>query len=256
MPFLAFVLKLCREESTVAEDTSPQWDDAQSFLHFLYAHMERCHVQPITMAVLPPHDTLHVSFRITCYETRAQVVISVLTQPISKNSVVHTGHHCYTFESLDLHDPLVAGVSSWADILATDGSAYMRFSFTTPVITKRMNPDTSSFPDALPFPEPLPLFTSLVHRWNALGGPPMSPKVEELVETTGCTISDYRLHTVEVVRQGQTHVGYLGGIEYECQRKNGKALKTLTALTRLAFFAGSGYGIEHRLGATITTILK
>ena len=257
MPFLAFVLKLCREEDTEEEETMAPWDEALTWFDTLRADIDRCGLQALMVAGVPSPDAGHISLRVTCYETRASGGMPPLLQTLSTHPLVHIGHTCYTFESLDIRDPFLAGVSSWADILTTHGgSAYMRFSFVTPVITARMRTDASSPPDALPFPEPIVLFTSILQQWNALGGPPLSSKIEHLVEAARCTISDHRLRTVEVVRDGQTRVGYLGGIEYECQRKNRDALAALTALTRLAFFVGSGYGIEHVLGATMTTILN
>jgi hypothetical protein len=154
----------------------------------------------------------------------------------------------YEVASIDLDHPLWSRVNSWADIMAPSTARIMHFSFATPLITKESVNQTSR--DALPFPEPIPLFSSVIDSWLGLGGPSLPADARQLVQATDCVISLYRFRTCPVAFGEHSRTGYLGWIEYECRQSDHPYVASLNALARLAFFTGAGYHTAQGMGLT------
>jgi CRISPR-associated endoribonuclease Cas6 len=155
----------------------------------------------------------------------------------------------YKITAVDVSDPKWAGISTWADMEAKVKGSHIHFTFATPLLTA--TPGEPGVLDALPFPEPLPLFSRLEEQWYRHRGSQLGCSVDEMVQESRCVIADYHLRTVEVQLSGRPHLGYLGSITYEYLRP---CISPLHALARLAFFTGSGYGTDHGMGVTRVVI--
>jgi len=106
----------------------------------------------------------------------------------------------------------------------------------------------------LPFPDPQTLFSSVLRHWRTLDGPFLPHSGEQITQIARCVVSEYRLETACCVLAGRPHLGFLGWIEYTCRASGARAVTSLNALARLAFFTGSGYLTEHGMGVTTVTI--
>lgn len=167
---------------------------------------------------------------------------------LTARSLLHFCQRRYEVASIDLAHPLWSRVNSWADILAPSTARIMHFAFATPMITKE--PTNQMSRDALPFPEPIPLFSSVIDSWLGLGGPGLPANARQLVQATDCVISLYRLRTCPVALGDHSCTGYLGWIEYECRQSVHPYLASLISLARLAFFTGVGYHTAQGMGVT------
>lgn len=200
----------------------------------------------ITAAVLgKDEDYAHI--RLSLSGSDVTSVIASLHE-LASRSPLHLCQRRYEVASIELAHPLWSRVNSWADIMAPPAARIMHFSFATPLITKESVNQTSR--DALPFPEPIPLFSSVIDSWLGLGGPGLPADARQLVQATDCVISLYRLRTCPVSFGEHSCTGYLGWIEYECRQSDHPYLASLNALARLAFFTGAGYYTAQGMGVT------
>jgi hypothetical protein len=200
----------------------------------------------ITAAVLGK-DEEHAHIRLSLSGSHVTSVIASLHE-LASRSPLHLCQRRYEVASIELTHPFWSRVNSWADIMAPSAARIMRFSFATPLITKESVNQTSR--DALPFPEPIPLFSSVIDSWLGLGGPGLPTDARQLVQATECVISLYRLRTYPVAIGEHSFTGYLGWIEYECRQSDHPYLASLNALARLAFFTGTGYHTAQGMGVT------
>jgi CRISPR-associated endoribonuclease Cas6 len=200
----------------------------------------------ITAAMLRK-DEDYVYIRLSLTGSDVMSVITSLHELVSC-SPLHLCQRRYEVASIDLAHPTWSRVNSWADIMAPSADRIMRFSFATPMITKESANQTSR--DALPFPEPITLFSSVIDSWLGLGRPGLPTDAKQLVQTTECVISLYRLRTSPVSLGEHSCTGYLGWIEYECRHSDHPYLASLNALARLAFFIGAGYYTAQGMGVT------
>lgn len=191
----------------------------------------------------------HALLRLTICSREKTPMSAILEAAIP--SLFRHGHGRYEMQAIDLTNPRWAGISTWADLLPQRTERFMRFSFTTPLITAE--PGRQQNRNVLPFPEPLPLFSGLAQRWQTLGGPTLAGSAEQLIRASACVVSRYRLRTP--TREGSlpAPVGYLGWIEYECLRYH-PAIASLNALARLAPFTGAGYLTACGMGSTTTRL--
>jgi hypothetical protein len=200
----------------------------------------------ITAAVLA-NDKDYAHIRLSLSGSDVTSVITSLHE-LASRSPLHLCQRRYEVASIELAHPLWSRVNSWADIMAPSADRIMRFSFATPLITKESANQKSH--DALPFPEPIPLFSSVIDSWLGLGGPSLPTNAKQLVQETECVISLYRLRTYPVSFGEHSCTGYLGWIEYECRQSNHPYLASLISLARLAFFTGAGYYTAQGMGVT------
>jgi CRISPR/Cas system endoribonuclease Cas6 (RAMP superfamily) len=193
----------------------------------------------------PRHALLRLTI-CSCEETPVSAILETALP-----SLFYHGHGRYEVQAIDLTNPRWAGISTWADLLPRQTERFMHFSFATPLITAE--PGRYQTRNVLPFPEPLPLFSSLAQRWQTLGGPTLAGSADQLIRASTCVVSKYRLRSL--TREGSlpTPVGYLGWIEYECLRYH-PAIASLNALARLAFFTGTGYLTAYGMGSTTTRL--
>jgi len=206
--------------------------------------------QGITVALLGS-DGQSARIRLSLSGSDVTSVIAGL-HALAARSPLHLGQRYYEVVSIDLAHPLWSRVNSWADILAPSAARLMHFSFATPLITREPTNQTSR--EALPFPEPVPLFSGLIDSWLELGGPELPADARQLLQTTDCVISYYRFRTCPVAIGEHSFTGYLGWIEYECRRSDHPYLASLNALARLAFFTGAGYHTAQGMGVTIVSL--
>lgn len=238
----------------VADAKAPLDMEPQALVHAIrnFLQQESTHRQThcVTAAFLGS-DGQYARFRLSLYGSDVTRIIAGL-HALTAHSPLLLCQRRYEVESIDLTHPVWSRVSTWADILAASAARMIRFSFATPLITRRPTNPVSW--GALPFPEPIPLFSSVIDPWQELGGPELPDDPTQLVQATDCVISHYRLFTRPVVIGGHSISGYLGWIEYECRRPDHPYLASLNALARLAFFTGTGYNTAQGLGATAVSL--
>src|SRR6266702_7379486 len=191
----------------------------------------------------------HALLRLTICSCEKTPVSAILETAIP--SLFQHGHGHYEVQAIDLTNPRWARISTWADLLSQQTERFMHFSFATPLITAE--PGRQQNRNVLPFPEPLPLFSSLAQRWQTLGGPTLAGSADQLIQASTCVVSKYRLRSLTGDGSLPAPVGYLGWIEYECLRYN-RASASLNALARLAFFTGTGYLTAYGMGSTTTRL--
>jgi CRISPR-associated endoribonuclease Cas6 len=248
MYFVALLLTVrCIEEARTTE-----YREARD-IHHVFADYQRSHAashrqDDITLSLLrcePPHALL----RLTICGREETPVSAILEKALP--SLFQHGHGHYEVQAIDLNNPRWAGISTWADLLPQQPERFMHFSFATPLITAE--PDRQQNRNVLPFPEPLPLFSSLAQRWQTLGGPTLAGSADQLIRASACVVSKYRLRSLTRESSLPAPVGHLGWIEYECLRYN-PAITSLNALARLAFFTGAGYLTAYGMGSTTTRL--
>ncbi len=200
----------------------------------------------ITAAVLGK-DEDYARIRLSLSGSDVTSVITCL-HDLTARSPLHLCQRRYEVASIELAHPLWSRVNSWVDIMAPSAARIMHFSFATPLITREPMNQTSR--DALPFPEPIPLFSSVIDSWLGLGGPSLPADARQLVQATECVISLYRLRTCPVALGEHSCTGYLGWIEYECRQSDHPYLASLISLARLVFFTGAGYHTAQGMGVT------
>jgi len=205
--------------------------------------------EDITLSLLRG-EPQHAILRLTICSRERTPVSAILETALP--SLFEHEHRRYEVQAINLTHPRWAGISTWADLLPQQPERCMHFSFATPLITAEPGSQQSS--NVLPFPEPLPLFSSLAHRWQMLGGPTLAGSAEQLIRASACVVSKYRLRSLTRDGSLPAPVGYLGWIEYECLRYNPRAIASLNALARLAFFTGTGYLTAYGMGSTTTRL--
>jgi hypothetical protein len=249
MYFVALLLTVrCLEEARTLE-----YGEARDIHHVLadyHSSLAASHQQEdITLSLLRG-EPQHALLRLTLYSRERTPVSAILETALP--SLFRYDHGCYEVQAINLTHPRWAGISTWADLLPQQPERCMHFSFATPLITAE--PGLKQNRNVLPFPEPLPLFSSLAHRWQMLEGPTLAGSAEQLIRASACVVSKYRLRSL--TREGSlpAPVGYLGWVEYECLRYNPRAIASLNALARLAFFTGTGYLTAYGMGSTTTRL--
>ncbi len=248
MYFVALLLTIrCLEEARTLEYRETR--DIHHIFADYHCSLAASHRQEdITLSLLRCQPQ-HALLRLTICSREKTPVSAILETALP--SLFQHGHGRYEVQAINLTHPRWAGISTWADLLSQQSERLMHFSFATPLITAE--PGSQQSRNVLPFPEPLPLFSRLAHRWQMLGGPTLAGSIEQLIRASACVVSRYRLHSLTREGSVPAPVGYLGWIEYECLRYN-RATASLNALARLAFFAGTGYLTAYGMGSTTTRL--
>ena len=248
MYFVALLLTVC----CIEEARTTEYAEARDILHVLvdyHRNHAASHRQYDTTVSLLRCEPGHALLRLTICSREKTPVSAILETALP--SLFQHGRGRYEVQAIDLTNPRWAGISTWADLLDQQTERFMHFSFATPLITAE--PGRQQNRNALPFPEPLPLFSSLAQRWQTLGGPTLAGSADQLIRASACVVSRYRLRSLTRAGSLPAPVGYLGWIEYECLRYN-RSCASLNALARLAFFTGTGYLTADGLGSTITRL--
>ncbi len=194
----------------------------------------------------------HAYMRLTCFGKPGGPPGGAVLQALAPGSLLQCPGHEYEVESIDMTDTAWTGVGTWSDMLGEPAGSRMRFTFATPLITS--NPRRGQTGNALPFPEPQTFFASVLRHWRMLDGPFLPYSGEQITQIASCVVSEYRLETARCVLAGRPLLGFLGWIEYTCRARGTRAVASLNALSRLAFFTGSGYLTECGMGVTAVTI--
>jgi CRISPR/Cas system endoribonuclease Cas6 (RAMP superfamily) len=248
MHFVALLLTVrCTEGARTTEYR--QAGDINHALAGYHRDLAASHQQNDFTVSLLRREPRHTLLRLTICGREETPVSAILETAVT--SLFQQGHEHYEVQAIDLTSPRWAGISTWADLLPQETERFMHFSFATPLITAE--PGRRQSPNVLPFPEPLPLFSSLAQRWQTLGGPALAGSADQLIRASACVVSRYRLHSLTGEGALPAPVGYLGWIEYECLRCN-RAATSLNALARLAFFTGAGYLTAYGMGSTTTRL--
>ncbi|SRR6266566_1390592 len=250
MYFVALLLTVRSvEEARATECTVSR--DIHHVLADYYCSLAASHQQQYDITVsLLRCEPRHALLRLTICSREETPVSAILETALP--SLFQHGHGRYEVQAIDLTNPRWAGISTWADLLSQHTERFMHFSFATSLITAE--PGQQQNRNVPPFPEPLPLFSSLAQRWLTLGGPTLAGSADQLIRASACVVSKYRLRSL--MREGSrpSPVGYLGWIEYECLRYNQEVIASLNALARLAFFTGTGYLTAYGMGSTTTRL--
>ena len=200
------------------------------------------------------HDHSHARLRLACLNMARGALRKAVQQAIAPGPVLHYAGQDCEVESVDLSNTRWAGTASWPDIVNGRPGKRMKFVFTTPLFTSPR--DDRQRNTALPFPDPLTLFTAVQQQWQSLNGPMLPYSGEQAVHLAKCMVTEYHLETVKRVFPDGCSIGYLGWIEYTCLFQEEAAIASLNALARLAFFTGSGYLTERGMGVTTVGIVN
>ncbi len=177
---LLLTLRLIEEE----QDSFPMEAQALACAIKRLLQQETVHRQTvaITAAVLGKEEE-NTRIRLSLSGNDVTSVIASLHE-LSARSPLRLCQQRYEVASIELAHPIWSRVNSWADILAPSAARIMHFSFATPLITKE--PANQMSRDALPFPEPIPLFSSVIDSWSGLGGPGLPADTRQLVQAADC----------------------------------------------------------------------
>lgn len=205
-------------------------------------------IEILQVALLHSKEPI-TTIRVTLAEKqqRGERLLTVLNRFQTSSSILLCQRQ-YDILSLDLGDGNNSGLSTWIDLHATPTKNSIHFTFCTPLVTTPAKRDQAL--NALPFPEPIVIFSRLEEQWSQLGGPALPARAISLIAATNCVMSNYRLHTVEIPRPSGPLIGYLGDIEYECLEEERSSLAALNALAQLACFTGNGYETVSGMGVT------
>jgi hypothetical protein len=199
---------------------------------------------PLTVALLPsPPFQLYLRLVWRCDGSALARLTSWWTG-LRAGLSFQIGSYQGQLESVHFDGTPGAAVSTWADIASQRPCARLRLMFLTPMIP------VLSEQDAFPFPEPVPVFSRVYERWNELDGPQFPLTVEQVVATTRCVVSGYRVNMVVGQESSPVLRGYTGWVEFECRTRQVEALTLLNGLARLAFYTGLGYYTERGMGST------
>ncbi len=218
--------------------------------------------QDILMAFFPtehacPHlltvaclrsDQHQTVLRLTLAEEQQHSTLSQLLRRVHSGQPILFCQRSGEISAFDISDPTWTGMSTWADVQTSQGSASFRFIFATPLITAL--PLARESLDALPFPEPETVFARALEQWQSFSGPAFPCSAKQMVQAARCVLADYRLHTVAIPLAPFPVVGYLGWVEYSCLQPQAEAIMALAALARLTFFTGCGYEAATGFGTT------
>lgn len=208
----------------------------------LFPAEQQCsHLLTVACLHSDPHQLV---LRLTLAEEQPGSLLAHLLRHVSSGQRVHLCQRSGVIGVCELSDPAWTGMSTWADLQASQSPSSWRVTFVTPLLTT--SPLSQEHLDALPFPEPESVF-SLVHtRWQELSGPPLACSVQQMVQETRCVLATYHLRTVEI--PSLQRIGYLGWVEYRCLKSRARTIADLWALARLAFFTGYGYETASGFG--------
>lgn len=205
-------------------------------------------VLPLLTVALLHSDRQQALIRLTVAEERQGIAISQLLRRIQAGQPLQLCSRTCEIDSFDLSNSAWTGLSTWADLQTNQRCSYIPLSFVTPLLTFSRRNSLSS--DALPFPEPLTLFTAAMEQWRNLAGPPLPCSAQHLVQATRCVLADCRLRTVKILSPSSCRIGYLGWASYECLAPQAKEIAFLHGLMRLLFFTGCGYETAYGFGVT------
>jgi hypothetical protein len=203
--------------------------------------------EQMTLALLPC-DEQYNYLRLTCCDRDKGASLTRILQALDGSPLVWADGTHYEVASCTLDHP------TWADFLTQRAGTHICFHFATPVVTALPMKDEAM--TAWPFPEPVVLFSHVFHQWQSLRGPMFGSESDELIQAAGCVVSNGHIHTTEIETADRLLLGYRGWIEYTCRGKEQRAIASLCALARFAFFTGLGYLRAEGMGTTRVTITK
>lgn len=191
--------------------------------------------------------------RVTSRGNAGVMATTRLLEYFSPGTKLQVAGQLYSIQAVDVTNSSWAGISTWEDFFTPPVGRIFRFHFGTPLILQvpPFEPGASSFP------VPALFFGTLVQRWQAWNGPALPINEERLtlwLQDGGCIVSEYRLQGQPLLFSPEYRSpGFLGHITYQCREEALAEQRTVTALARFAFFAGSGLCTDQGWGATQVT---
>lgn len=136
-----------------------------------------------------------------------------------------------------------AGYTDWPTLAATPARPYLTLRFASPTA---FNFGDKRF---ILFPEPLPVWDSLLRVWNLYAPPPLQIDKAPLREfiTRAVVVADYELHTTRLQYPNHIQKGFVGTCTYRVQEQDALAAQ-ITALAEFARYAGIGYKTTMGMG--------
>ena len=192
----------------------------------------------------------HALLRLTFMTEDGLAYANALCNFLPQRPCLRLGDTLCEIEAVDLNDPIWCGVSTWADLTTGDAGNYIRMKFCTPTAFTKDDGAGKRFTALCP--DPRDVFGSLARRWRALEGPPMASGLEQFLESGGCVIAGYSLHTVTFKTAERTQVGFVGEVRYEHIKRSTPHTGAINALARLAVFSGVGYQTARGMGVVQT----
>ena len=244
MFFLAIVLHLrMRQSFPMRRHILHPLDPACWYANLV--EQDACSAEPPLQVALLPSPPLHLLLRLTwgCDELALARLTSWWTS-LREGLSFQVESYRGELESVHLDGTPWTAVSSWADIMSQRPCTLLLLMFSNPMIPML------SEKEAFPFPEPFPVFSRLYERWNELNGPQFPLTVEQLVSTTRCVVSGYRVSMVPGHSISPELRGYDGWVEFEYRTRQVEAITMPNGLARLAFYTGLGYYTERGMGVT------
>lgn len=189
----------------------------------------------------------HSKLRLTFLAEEGVTTANLLLNAFQIEPVLCLGKYRWHIASIDLSPTAWSGVQTWADFVAESTSHCIKITFVTP--TAFMKRDETGQRFTALYPDPTTLFPGLIHRWQALAGPPLPEGLLAFLEAGRCLISSYKLHTEQFQTAERSQIGFRGWVNYTCATQADQYLQAITALARLATFTGVGYQTARGMGA-------
>jgi len=197
-------------------------------------------------------DQTFSNLRLTFMAEDGVAYVNLLVNALATNPVLRLGKNCWRIVGIELAPSTWSGVQTWADLLAEPFGPYLHITFVTPTAFMKQDGDGCRF-TAL-YPDPVTLFSGLIHRWQALTGPSLPEGLLPFLQAGKCLISSYHLQTQKFQTAERTQLGFCGWAAYEYASLASEYLAPLNALARLAVFTGVGYQTARGMGAVRVTI--
>jgi CRISPR-associated endoribonuclease Cas6 len=254
MPFVALLFILRDMDTSLASPQRATWETPTTAFPAVPHHLHTiCGTAALSRISLLSDEHQRPALRITLFSQTTLPSIPSLLDALTSPPTLTIGTHRYLVEEALLSPSPWTGLSDWTDFLAPPYGQTIRLHFGTPLLLLK-----APTPGYL-FPLPCPLFASVAHCWQQLGGPPLPippPHLEPHLSDGSIVLADYCLSGRQVLLDGDSHLGLCGSLSYQCHTSLETVRLMLTALSRFAFFAGVGFGTERGMGTTRVTIVS
>ncbi|MGE5591407.1 MAG: CRISPR system precrRNA processing endoribonuclease RAMP protein Cas6 [Bacillota bacterium] len=136
---------------------------------------------------------------------------------------------------------------TYAEVEAEPSSGVIRLSFLSPTTFRRAGRN-------FPLPDPEPMFTGLLSRWNNFAPSRLDGEVLNAALADGAVVISYHKIETAVLRLPKAmQIGFVGDVEI---RVLDDAIRpTIGTLTRYGFYAGVGYKTSQGMGQVLPQVL-
>lgn len=179
-------------------------------------------------------------------------LLQLLISALNRAATLRLGSVTCEIQSVDVVPSDWTGVAGWADLLDGSQDENITLRFITP--TAIMKTDGAGRRYSSLLPEPTDVFLGLQRRWDALGGPALSPDLAEILSNAGCIISRHQLATATFRTSERLQIGFQGSVTYQLRHPSPEFVQSMCALARLAHYTGVGYQTTRGMGLIQTSI--